>query len=564
MKLVNFPLIISILMLMFSLNTFATINDNSNFPLDELIALGHQFPEKNYFDIAYTNIEMAKNLYVQQLIMDCMADSELQELNGILREYKSLLQKETKFLSDTDSPVNVDSLNYYQKEIEEFKYYITETSPQYALFLLSHHPIKLKKIQNVYLEDREALLNYRIEENHTLVFVVLKDTFHVVTCNIGRNEIFEKTTRLMTPLHKIRNPLELDFNLVLAHELYRKLFMPIESFLTDIKSIIIIPDDVMVGFPFGCLIVDPTTGKRDSEEEIMYAEFEKMTFLIQKYAIGYNFTSLALDPVFLKPRAKEKLGRKLLTMTDVIGADPADIVSEDEWDYQSPAYGKEEAEHISRILWRHENISAENATVEYFKENSHRFRWIYLAAPAFLNNENPEKSRILFSGKDIFAYSRLKIADVLNCSLRTDLLTITGCQLSPIDIHQKPGAIVMPQAFLMAGAQSVLYNLWRVQDRSVIYLMSKFYFELKYKRQTNSMALQRAKIASLQDTFILNGHKISRAHPYFWASYVLTGNVNIRPPTFSTIPPNIVIIIVYLIVAFISLLIVRKTMQRRE
>ncbi len=564
MKITYFIFTSIVLLSVFSLNAAETTLETRTIPIDDLIALGRQFPNKEYYNIAYSNIDMVKNISIENIIMKCMNDSDIKKINKILHDYKILIDKKKLYFSMTDSLNNTDSTNYYQEKIDAFRNHVFETSPKYTLFLLAQHPLNVKEVQRMYLHDREALLNYWVDENYTFVFLVKQDTFYVITCQIGRKELFEKITKLMLPFYRIQNPLELDFNLVLANELYRKLFLPVEPFLAEIKSIIIIPDEILVGFPFGCLLVDPNTGKSKPEKEILYQQFEEMTFLIHKYAIAYNFSSLALHPVFQELRAKKKLGRKLLTMTDIVGPHSDDATLHLKWNYQSPPYGKDEVEHISRILWRHENISDKNATLDFFNNNSNRFRWIYLAIPAFLNNLKPEKSALLFSGTDTVSYSGLKIEGILNSSLQTDMMTLTGCQLSPVDVQYKPGVIGIPQSFLMAGAQSVLFNLWRVQDRTVIYLMSKFYFELKYKRQTNSMALQRAKIASLQDTFFLNGHKISRSHPYFWAPYILIGNVNIRPPTFSTIPPIVVIIITYVVVAIISLVIVRKTLKHRE
>jgi len=94
--------------------------------------------------------------------------------------------------------------------------------------------------------------------------------------------------------------------------------------------------------------------------------------------------------------------------------------------------------------------------------------------------------------------------------------------------------------------------------------MSKFYWELKYKRQTNALALQEAKVASMKDTFDYSGHTISRAHPYFWATFQLIGNPKIRPPSPNKIPPWGVVIIVYVMVAVISLYITRKTLPGRK
>ena len=179
-----------------------------------------------------------------------------------------------------------------------------------------------------------------------------------------------------------------------------------------------------------------------------------------------------------------------------------------------------------------------------------------------LNNQNPEVSALIFSKSNKSSNSyKLTIFEILNgCKLRADLVTLSNCEVKPVHRIKKYGVIGLPQAFLLSGAQSVLYSLWRVNNITVSRFMNKFYWELKYKRQTNTFALQSAKLTSLKDTFDLKGKEISRAHPFFWSTYMLIGDVNIRPPTFSTIPPRMVVLIIYVIVLLVSLFIVRKTL----
>jgi hypothetical protein len=110
--------------------------------------------------------------------------------------------------------------------------------------------------------------------------------------------------------------------------------------------------------------------------------------------------------------------------------------------------------------------------------------------------------------------------------------------------------------------KSVLFNQWHVESNSTSEFMAKFYWELKYKRQTNALALQQAKIASLKGTFGFSEQKISRAHPHFWASYLLVGNPNIRAPFKERISQNGIVIIVYVLVIFVALFIARKTRQQ--
>lgn len=280
--------------------------------------------------------------------------------------------------------------------------------------------------------------------------------------------------------------------------------------------------------------------------------------------MAYNFSTVALNPELQALRAKEKLGRKMLTMSELTGLSNENDTSGIGWNLQSLNYGHEEVHRVSRLLWRHKNLVGDQATTDYFKNNGLNFRWIYLAIPGMLNNINPKLSALIFSQiADSTHDNELNISEIINSKLRADLITLSGCELKPVQIRKKVGVLGIPQSFLLSGAQSVMFNLWRIHNITVSRFMAKFYWELKYKRQTNILALQQAKLSSIKDTFTYKGKEISRAHPYFWASFVLIGNVNIRPPTFSTIPPKMVILIMYIVVFTVSLIIVRKTIERK-
>ena len=177
----------------------------------------------------------------------------------------------------------------------------------------------------------------------------------------------------------------------------------------------------------------------------------------------------------------------------------------------------------------------------------------------------PTKLEISTNKNDsLFMSNWLSAHESIQFNLAADLLSLSATKLRSFDSDKNPGVIALPQAFLCSGVKSVLYSLWRINSISTSQFMSKFYWELKYKRQTNVQALQEAKVASMKDTFIFNRKQISRAHPYFWATFQLIGNPKIRPPSPNKIQPWGVIIIVYLCVIVGTLYITRKTMPDRK
>jgi CHAT domain-containing protein len=230
-------------------------------------------------------------------------------------------------------------------------------------------------------------------------------------------------------------------------------------------------------------------------------------------------------------------------------------------------YASDEIKRVSRLLFRHDNLRKEQAVKSFLFENAKNYRWLYFALPGILDNTNPLKSRILFSPENLDSLNQptwLTAYEAISANLAADLLTLSASEVVEYSPNGNPGVLATSQSFLFSGVKSILFSLWRINSISTSQFMSKFYWELKYKRQTNAQALREAKVASMKDTFIFKGKEISRAHPYFWATFQLVGNPKIRPPSPTRLPPWAVIVIVYVGVIAISLYITRKTLPNRK
>jgi CHAT domain-containing protein len=70
------------------------------------------------------------------------------------------------------------------------------------------------------------------------------------------------------------------------------------------------------------------------------------------------------------------------------------------------------------------------------------------------------------------------------------------------------------RGFLYAGARSLLLSLWPVNDRSTLIFMDAFY-RAWLKGQSKPVALREAARKVRE----------KEPHPYFWAPFLLTGNV---------------------------------------
>ena len=153
-----------------------------------------------------------------------------------------------------------------------------------------------------------------------------------------------------------------------------------------------------------------------------------------------------------------------------------------------------------------------------------RYPLIHLATHAQADPRDPERSFILLApaSPKTQQYDYLFSREVSALSLgKTDLVTLSACETNVGVFVPGEGLRGFSEAFLAAGARSVLNSLWSVGDVSTEELMTRFYSRLA-SGETAAAALRRAKL-----DFI--GHPQS-SHPAHWAAFVLTGDSDWKLP----------------------------------
>jgi CHAT domain-containing protein len=78
------------------------------------------------------------------------------------------------------------------------------------------------------------------------------------------------------------------------------------------------------------------------------------------------------------------------------------------------------------------------------------------------------------------------------------------------------GVMSMDRAFQYAGAKSVLMSLWSVSEKASVDLVESFFRHLREgKNKRESLKLAQDEI-----------RKAGYDHPFFWAPFILVGEVN--------------------------------------
>ncbi len=90
----------------------------------------------------------------------------------------------------------------------------------------------------------------------------------------------------------------------------------------------------------------------------------------------------------------------------------------------------------------------------------------------------------------------------------TKLVTLSACDTGVGEIRNGEGVYGLRRAFLLAGAETVVMNLWPVSDYVARDVMVTYYAGL-HVGLGRGEALRNAKLAMMKRRL--------RQHPYFWA-----------------------------------------------
>ena len=100
----------------------------------------------------------------------------------------------------------------------------------------------------------------------------------------------------------------------------------------------------------------------------------------------------------------------------------------------------------------------------------------------------------------------------------TELVVLSACETGLGDLEIGQGVRGLRQAFLYAGAKTLLISLFKVPDTATQQLMHRFYEALSQGK--NKLAsIREARLETIRARRAESG----AAHPFFWASWVFVG-----------------------------------------
>jgi len=275
-----------------------------------------------------------------------------------------------------------------------------------------------------------------------------------------------------------------------ANLAYKNLLLPAKS---NYSNLIIIPDGILNLLPFEALLT----------KESATTNFAKMPYLLNDFKIAYNNSAA----FYLKEIPYSNSKRNVLGIFPIFEKTAYEL-----------KFSKDEMQAI-KSNFNGKFFENKSATYDNFKRNAPHYSILHLSTHASSGDiETP--SSIKFYDEEIL-YSEL-----YNLKLKPDLVVLSACETGIGKWYKGEGAMSVARGFQFAGAQNLLFSLWKVNDYTTSVFMTDFYKNIK-NNQTYFEANANAKIAFLNNPEISNDKK----SPYYWSSFVYYGSISSQEKT---------------------------------
>jgi CHAT domain-containing protein len=178
--------------------------------------------------------------------------------------------------------------------------------------------------------------------------------------------------------------------------------------------------------------------------------------------------------------------------------------------------GRDEIDKLDGVIPREDQIRlAANATESHFKKLPlAEYRVLHLAMHGYVDLEHPDRSALVFAHdpRDPSDDGLLQLREIRRLHLNSSLVILSACKTG-LGPASEGGITNLSNAFLQAGAHTVVSSFWEVSDHATSQLMDLFYAHLAQK-ESKAEALRHAALALFQ----------SGLPPYFWASFEISGD----------------------------------------
>ena len=456
--------------------------------LISLLIKNKRFLEVEYFE-KFAKVKELRS-FTRAIELNDYLLSENEIFNSVeLKLFKEIKNKHSNLskLRDYMHKLNInadENLNdrYYKFVDDLFEMYSNGMGINIASSNFSASTNKNKII--MLMNDDSVFLSYILSKDHIDILISRGEDTISKRVDVRNDLLTNKVFRFRNYLRKVNS----DSNTV-GVELYNFLIKPIEEHLpTSAKgSIFLSLNGVLRYIPFAA-INDGQKYLIEKYKFTHYSELSKSPVEIltkrSKWKIAGFGVSKSVNNFSALPAVESEL--KAIIKNDIGGFFPGKIFMNEDFTLKSFNYSLKDKYSVYHLATHFKFTPG-------IDENS------------FFQLGNGEKLTVA----DL---SKIKFTGV-------DLLTLSACDTALGGSISEDGKEIAGITYLLQrqGAKSVISSLWAVNDNSTSIIMKDIYYNVYYNNLSKVNSLRLAQLAMLKSKDF--------SHPYFWAPFLLNGNI---------------------------------------
>nr|AOS95250.1 CHAT domain-containing protein [uncultured bacterium] len=358
------------------------------------------------------------------------------------------------------------------------------------------HPVELTELQRGLSTDT-LLIEYVLAEPSSYALAITREKVTPYRLP-ARRTIEADANRYRNEIHDKKEDREL------AQHLFSELLQPIEDY-KEKTDLVIIPDGSLHLLPFSAL--DDGSGYVEKSHTVDVAPSSTVYELLARRSESKETVVMPYIGVAAWTQSAD-------SRNPIVRAINGPARSQ----FVPLPNSKREVETIAGDLPHPSTILlGAEATEARFKEVSlESSEVIHLALHGYADPDYPDRSALVFapepvnSGED----GLLQVREIRRLRLKSKLVTLSACDTGVGPVGDA-GIANLVNAFIEAGADTVVSTLWELEDQATEHLMAQFYSHLaRHERKVD--ALRAAKVELLDEGL----------PPYYWASFQVVGDPN--------------------------------------
>lgn len=418
-----------------------------------------------------------------------------------------------------------------QVQLDAFIQDISTQNPEY--YHIKHAFKNQHKVSDIqdFITEKQVVLEYFFSEEKLYSFWISKNDFFCLTIN-DSPKINNQIESYLNQVRSVNNPI----SSTLSFDLYDQLIgQGLDKLSEQHNELFILPDAVLHSLPFEALI--SSKGK-------------DMHYLIEDFTIAMSYSSHQLFSGEAEINGKKSyVGFGTSYDSDLTNDLHKLSYIDKEIALSGFNLSVSEVQKGADIFTGRTYIN-NDASTSNFKISSQDADIIHLSLHGLVNIDFPSKSCIVFdNSSDDFV---LTASDLYSHRMNANLVVLSSCHSASGKIYRGEGVQGMTKAFLLAGANNIVSSLWGASERTSSDILTSF-LQLYKDGHSMSKSLRKAKLDYLS-------HAIpSQRHPYYWANYVLIGDVtsSIQPNGFS--PYSTSFLLVILLAIFLCYFMIKRS-----